>query len=151
MSENIVPTAWKGFKVLIHSREFLRWLTEKYQPDMYYTRCSFYRCIGRSNHMFTEKYEISKAWLAMCDSKLRCAVASCDVRLRTHLVETCDVRACGAFLGLRFAIEIWTFFSNNVRYKDENALSFGVYKFCTSKIEPFSNLKQILVKKIHFD
>ena len=35
---------------------------------------------------------------------LRCAVASCDVRVRTHFAETCDVRVCGAFLGLRCAI-----------------------------------------------
>ena len=43
-----------------------------------------------------------------CD--VRSQFASCDVRVRTHFVETCDVRACGAFLGLRCAITIWHIF-----------------------------------------
>ena len=33
--------------------------------------------------------------------KLRCAVKSCDVCAEPILVVTCDVRECGAFLGLR--------------------------------------------------
>ena len=37
-----------------------------------------------------------------CD--VRSQVASCDVRVRTHFGETCDVGACGAFLGVRSAI-----------------------------------------------
>ena len=41
---------------------------------------------------------------AIASCELRCVVASCDVRVRTHFVETCDVRACGAFLGVRSAI-----------------------------------------------
>ena len=64
---------------------------------------------------------------AIASCELRFAVASFDVRVRTHFVETCDVRACGAFLGLRCALHFGTFFSNNVRYEDWNTLSFGVY------------------------
>ena len=43
-----------------------------------------------------------KAWLAMCSCDLQCAVAMwvCE----PILVETCNVRACGAFLGLRSVI-----------------------------------------------
>ena len=37
-----------------------------------------------------------------CD--VRSQVASCDVRVRTQFFEACDVRACGAFSGLRCAI-----------------------------------------------
>jgi hypothetical protein len=47
---------------------------------------------------------------------LRCAIASCVVRVPTNFVETCDVH-----------LQLQTFFSNNARYKDENAISFGVY------------------------
>ena len=35
---------------------------------------------------------------------LRCVIASCDVQVRTHFFETCDVRVCGAFLDLRGVI-----------------------------------------------
>ena len=38
------------------------------------------------------------------------------MRVRTYFVETCDVR-----------LHLGNFFSNNVRYEDWNALSFGVY------------------------
>ena len=65
----------------------------------------------------------------MCDSKLRVAICSSKFRCAgaNPFVETCDVRACGAFLGLRCALHFGTFFSNNVRYEDWNTLSFGVY------------------------
>ena len=76
-----------------------------------------------------------------CD--VRSQVASCDVRLQ---VASCDVRSqvamcrCELIL-LKLAMcvravhfyacdvqsRFRTFFSNNVRYEDENALSFGVY------------------------
>ena len=49
----------------------------------------------------------------MCDSKLRVAIASCDVRVRTHFFETCDVRACGTFLDLRCAITTWHVLKKN--------------------------------------
>ena len=47
-----------------------------------------------------------------CDVRLeltevQCAVASCDVHVEPILVVTCDVRACGAFYGLRRATTIW--------------------------------------------
>ena len=45
----------------------------------------------------------TKAWLVMCDRKLRCVVASCDVRVRTHFIKT-SMRACSVFLGLLCAI-----------------------------------------------
>ena len=47
---------------------------------------------------------------AIASCELRCAVAICDVRVPTHFGETFDVRASGAFLGLRSAIPISHFF-----------------------------------------
>ena len=41
---------------------------------------------------------------AIASCELRCAVASCAVLVQTHFFESCDVRACGAFLGLQSAI-----------------------------------------------
>ena len=47
--------------------------------------------------------------------------------VRTHFFETCNVRACGAFLSLRCAITtLHIFFRNNARYKEKNVLFFGV-------------------------
>ena len=58
---------------------------------------------------------------------MRCAIASCDVRVRTHFVETCDVRVRGVFLGLQCVIAtLHIFFSNNARNDNRNYISFGV-------------------------
>ena len=59
---------------------------------------------------------------AIASCELRCAVPSCGVRVRTHFFQTCDVRACGAFLGLRCAITTHVFFRDSARYKDKNVL-----------------------------
>ena len=59
----------------------------------------------------------------MCDSKLRVAMCGCESILlklamcvRAVHFQACDVR-----------LHLGTFFSNNARYEDWNAISFGVY------------------------
>ena len=67
-----------------------------FQPSNYFIIQLYLVCV-----LCMSRHDLRCA-IASCE--LRCAVASCDVRVRTHFFETCDVRACGAFLGLRCAI-----------------------------------------------
>ena len=78
------------------------------------------------------KHECVLSFL-LAKNDLRCVVASCDVR------------ACGAFLGLRSAIATLHVFSNVARYEDLNALYFGVnYNSVAQKL-------RILAVKAIFD
>jgi hypothetical protein len=52
------------------------------------------------------KYQSMTCDVRLQLAEVRCAVASCDVLAIPTLVVTCDVSACGAFLGLRSAIKI---------------------------------------------
>jgi hypothetical protein len=86
---------------------------------------------------FKAKHDLRCA-IASCE--LRCAVASCDVRMRTHFFETCDMRACGAFLGLRCAITTSHVFLEIVQdIKTKMSFLWSKLQFCTSKMEDFSN------------
>jgi hypothetical protein len=79
---------------------------------------------------------------------LQCAVASCDVRVRTHFFETCDVRACGAFLGLRCAITTsHIFFRNSARCIEKNRIR---HYFATT-LRRSTNLIHNTIQKIGSD
>ena len=69
---------------------------------------------------------------------LRCAMASCACE--PILVETCDVRVCGAFLGLRSAIAaLHIFLAIMQDMKIECPFFWCNLQFYNSKIEDFSN------------
>ena len=102
----------------------------------------------RLNCLGTYGYQLSKAWLAMCCRNLRrCNVWSqfADVHAEPNDFGSNLQCACmQCFLGLRSKTPIsHIFFGNDERTDNWNLLSFGVsYKFCSSKIEDFSNFSK---------
>ena len=56
---------------------------------------------NRPPHLLLVKITKDDLQCAIASCKLRCVVASWDVRVQTHFFESCNVRACGAFLGLQ--------------------------------------------------
>ena len=70
------------------------------------------------------------------------------MQVQTHFVETCYVRACGAFLACDVRSQLQTFFSNNVRYENENALSFGVYYNSVAEKLSLETEKKYVCKRI---
>ena len=75
---------------------------------------------------------------------MQCAIAGCKLRCANPFFETCIVLAGGAF---DVQLQFRTFFNNNARYEDINALSFVVNWRLIGNENDKSFFKNVIIKK----